>query len=653
MKHITVTLVLLAFGIQIMLKAQNQEPEENPITTDYSIDKFTNEPDAPAIVIFDKADTRFLLNDNDYTYIFKRKVRIKILSEAGLKFAEVEIPTYNSNYVSETIIDMSASSYNFSQNRFTKKNLDIANSHKEKKSNTVEITKFAIPNAQVGSIIEYEYKLESNYLFNIPDWNFQWEIPVIYSGYTLHMVPFYNYQYRLQGALKFDVYHTQASNDKRSLSGIEYSDLIYTFGMKNIPSFKNEGFITSTSDYIMKIDFQLAQILYPSGRKQDVISTWPLLKKDLLTDEDFGRFVKLAQKQAPKIVDINDLINTEPIARIDSVLSYVKRNFIWNGNFRLKTDQKFQKFITSKRGSSSEINLFTIGLLNAVGIKTSPAIISTRGHGKIRTTYPFYDNFNNVIIVCETPEGLLLRDATNILVSNDRLPPECLNELGLLINDNKEEEWIQTNSIGMSRIRTSISTIFENNMQKSRVSVTGTEYDGLFLREKYGTDMEKILKHISGENDEVVDSSLIIKNMENAKSPYILNYVVSNKTQQAGESVYIQPFFREIISENPFKLASRKYPIDLGYPQRREFISTITIPDGYKLELIPSDKSSQKNSLFEYFYKIKQIDNQIQVVFNYTLFNQIYQPDNYLLLKSFFREVVEIGNERIVLKTIL
>lgn len=653
MKHITVTLVLLAFGIQIMLKAQNQEPEENPITTDYSIDKFTNEPDAPAIVIFDKADTRFLLNDNDYTYIFKRKVRIKILSEAGLKFAEVEIPTYNSNYVSETIIDMSASSYNFSQNRFTKKNLDIANSHKEKKSNTVEITKFAIPNAQVGSIIEYEYKLESNYLFNIPDWNFQWEIPVIYSGYTLHMVPFYNYQYRLQGALKFDVYHTQASNDKRSLSGIEYSDLIYTFGMKNIPSFKNEGFITSTSDYIMKIDFQLAQILYPSGRKQDVISTWPLLKKDLLTDEDFGRFVKLAQKQAPKIVDINDLINTEPIARIDSVLSYVKRNFIWNGNFRLKTDQKFQKFITSKRGSSSEINLFTIGLLNAVGIKTSPAIISTRGHGKIRTTYPFYDNFNNVIIVCETPEGLLLRDATNILVSNDRLPPECLNELGLLINDNKEEEWIQTNSIGMSRIRTSISTIFENNMQKSRVSVTGTEYDGLFLREKYGTDMEKILKHISGENDEVVDSSLIIKNMENAKSPYILNYVVSNKTQQAGESVYIQPFLREIISENPFKLASRKYPIDLGYPQRREFISTITIPDGYKLELIPSDKSSQKNSLFEYFYKIKQIDNQIQVVFNYTLFNQIYQPDNYLLLKSFFREVVEIGNERIVLKTIL
>ena len=68
-----------------------------------------------------------------------------------------------------------------------------------------KVKKFAMPNVQVGSIIEYKYSIETPYKFNLKDWEFQRKIPTIYSEYTVRMVPFYEYTYLMQGVDKFDI----------------------------------------------------------------------------------------------------------------------------------------------------------------------------------------------------------------------------------------------------------------------------------------------------------------------------------------------------------------------------------------------------------------------------------------------------------------
>src|SRR5699024_9237017 len=119
--------------------------------------------------------------------------RIKILSQAGIKWAEIAIPFYEKGGQKEKIYEVVAFAYNLENGNVKKTSLDVSNTYDEKISNYWRIKKFAIPNVQVGSIIEYSYTMKSPYIFNLNDWDFQQRIPVLYSEYQVKMIPFYTY----------------------------------------------------------------------------------------------------------------------------------------------------------------------------------------------------------------------------------------------------------------------------------------------------------------------------------------------------------------------------------------------------------------------------------------------------------------------------
>ncbi len=643
--------MMLLYSAHQFVYSQTENANENNISVDYQYNKCQSEPDAPAVVMFDKGETRFIDRDASFNYVFERKVRIKILTEAGLKWAQVEIPIYNSRNVVEKIKDVNAMSYFIEKNKIVKTELNTANCHIEKQSDKLDVMKFAIPKACVGSVIEYSYTIESSYLFNIPDWDFQWEIPVLYSSYNIHMIPFYQYQYSLQGANKFDEFKSGVSTGpERYAYRINFRDMDYTFVMKNLASFKNEGYITSISDYIIKLDFQLSKIIYPGGSTEDIITTWPLLIKDLLDDPGFGKFELKARSEAKKIFQLDNLVKMPENERFDSIINFVKKNFIWDEKYRLKSDRNISRFLKDKHGSSAEINLFCIGLLNAAGISSYPVILSTRNHGKINTLYPFYDEFNSVLILSELTEKTILTDATSILLENNRIPVECINEKGLVIKpDNEKENWCNLYPQKLSQTKTTIFTKFENSQLISDIVVTANEYDGLQLRKNYGNDKEKILKHLTDENNEVFDSTLVIKNMENSGNPYYLKYTVGNRIQKAGENIYIEPFLREIPSENPFKSSRRSCPVDLIYPGKHVYVASVYIPDGYTVSVLPVDKNYITDN-FEFNYHIIKFDDRILVNFYYTLKKSFFKPEEYQNLKSFFQNLTETAAEKIVLK---
>ena len=104
----------------------------------------------------------------------------------------------------------------------------------------------------------------------------------------------------------------------------------------------------------------------------------------------------------------------------------------------------------------------------------------------------------------------------------------------------------------------------------------------------------------------------------------------------------------EVILDNPLKQKERKYPIDITYPIKRVFNSIITIPEGYKVDYLPSEQKIN-NQLFEFNYSITSDGSQIIVSFDYYFKKSIYAPDNYSNIKYYFNEIVKKGNEKIVL----
>ena len=417
---------------------------------------YEKDPDAGAVVLFDVGESKFVYIDQvGYNIEFVRHKRIKIFNESEFHKAEISIDYYvDVNRKKENVKSIEAISYNYINGEVSKQVLDMSNVYDEKINKNWRRKKFVFPNVQKGSVLELRYVLETPFHFNLPDWTFQSDIPVAYSQYTANMIPFYEYSFIAQGISKFDYQKSSISKvDRRwgNISesfgenicyGVKFNDYIHTYGMKDIPALNDESYISSINDYIMKIDFQLHKFNSPSGVTTNIMSTWPELNKSLLKSKKFGKYIKNSSKISKKILEndisIGGLTDKEKSKKI---LKYVKDNFTWNGYNSKYSSKTAKEFFKTKIGNSADINLFLIAMLNRAEINAKPVILSTRNHGKIKSSYPF-DHFTNYVVAKIYIESPFMADATSSVLAYNRLPIRCINGIGLVVDEIDNTKWI-------------------------------------------------------------------------------------------------------------------------------------------------------------------------------------------------------------------
>ncbi|MDP4239408.1 MAG: DUF3857 domain-containing protein [Bacteroidota bacterium] len=641
-------LVTCIFAIQFVLQAQDFNNEYGKVgKEDFDLSCFAQDKSAEAVVISDDGCSYFGRRDDSFDIIYERTTRLKIFKEAGIKWANIEIPYYREGDIFEEVSDIEACTYNFENGLLTRTNLDVKNCQEEKVNEYWTLKKFAMPNVKEGSIIEYRYKVQSQFLFNLRDWNFQWKIPVIYSRYVTKMIPFYQYTWLLQGANKFDAQKSYVDQGiERQFGPVKYQDMVYEYVMKNVPAFKDEEFIASSDDYSIKLNFQLSAVTNTNGSSHKVITTWPELVNDLIKNEDFGGYYRRAEGLASKIFDLKSLSLMPARQKFDSILNYVKANYSWNkmnGKMASKTPKTFMK---DKFGNDADINLFTVGLLNAAGVKANPVIISTRKNGKIRYDYPFSHFFNYVIVMADFDGKKVLADATTTLSSNDRISEKCINDKGLIIQKEKVE-WVGLQTLVPSKTQKTIQITLTDSTQHAAVQNSYTEYLASDYRNEYGTNTRVIKKLLLDKGYSPVDSSIVVKNQFNLKEPYSFKYVISDHPEKVNGKIYVSPFLHEIISENPLKQAARTYPIDMIYPKRTSVFAEVNIPEGYKVDFLPPNDRI-KNDQFELEYLTSTSGNKINVSLIYYFKIPVYDADEYNKIKYYFNEIVNKGSEKIV-----
>lgn len=648
MKYIQLCLILLTAALT-GLKGQVYSKEYGKIGRE-ELDLITYSPDnsAEAVVLYDIGKSYFVDSENSFDVIYERATRIKILTDAGLKWAEIDIPYYQEGGIYEKIEEVVASTYNTVNGQLVETPFNVSEGRDEKINEFWYVKKIALPNVKKGSIIEYKYKISSQYKFNLRDWEFQWKIPVVYSEYIVKMIPFYEYSWLLQGASRFAL--QKSWEDKgvdRRFGAIQYKDMVHQYVMKNLPAFNDEEYITSINDYIIKLDFQLSKVIQPSGSAINVVTTWPDLIKDLLKNEDFGRYAAKSENLAAKLFPKDQLEGKTASEKFEMVMNFVKGNIIWNkfnGRYASKSPSAVLK---DKFGNAADINLLAVGLLNGVGVEAFPVLISTREHGKIKDIYPFIQFFDYVLIIASVEGKYVLCDATDVLCSNYRIPARCINDRGLMI---KKEgvDWVNLQASRPTELQERIVISSVENIQQAEVSLSAVEYDAYYLRSTYGENKKKIIEKISGDGIQVIDTSIVVRNQDRIKEPYYLKFKISFPAERINGKFYISPFLNETISDNPLKQSTRAYPIDMIYPSKRSYISTITIPEGYKVDFIPSDFNI-RNESFELNYAVVHDEKIVNVTFDYYFRKPVYLQYDYQEIKSYFNEIIKRGHDKIVL----
>lgn len=650
----THTLLILVFAwAHLTLPAQEVYKEFGIISPDeYRMTSHPTDSAAEAVVLYDMGSSRFNSSSNGFEIHYERATRIKIFTEAGLKWAEIEIPFYREGDIYEEIYELEAISYVFDDGVIKKIPLDLKNTYTEKINESWQVRKFALPNIKPGSIIEYRYKIVSQYLFHLREWYFQWSIPVLYSAYSTSMVPFYEYSYIIQGTKKEEVELT-SSEDKmntRYFANVPYHDLSHKFVRRNIPAFRSEDYISSVDDYIAKIIFQLSKVNYPHGGTEQIMSTWEKLIDDLLKNDDFGKFVSKASRAAEKVFDLNQLKIKPEQEKFDEVIDYVKNNFLWNQRNGIYATKSPSKLMEEKTGNAADINLFAVGLLNSAGIKSFPMLISTRRNGKILADYPFLTYFNYVVILSTIDGRIVMTDATDVLARNDRISEKCINDAGLII-DRENPRWVSTEPKFPSLTTTSLSMDIKNPGEISvELIKVLNEYDALRFKQVYAEKKGKITETFERDNIAVTDSSLQMRDPLKRSRSQHYKYTCNYRPDYVNGKVYIAPFLYESLTENPLKEKERTYPVDFTFMRSEQFSCKIKVPEGYRVAYLPANAETD-NTLFSLTYRTKVSDDVIDVSMSYLLKKSIYLPEEYQQIKKCLDDIVEKSREKIVLVT--
>lgn len=661
MKTDHVIVALMMFTVS-PVSAQTVEAVFGKISAEeIEMKSYEKDPDAEAVVLYDKGKSVFYDVENGYDIRFTRHKRIKIFDKSVSENAELSIPYYVDGLgKTEVVKSIDAVTYNNVDGQLIVKRLDPSNIYEERINERWYNKKFVFPDVQNGSILKVVYVIETPFHFNLPDWKFQDKIPTIYSEYEVSLIPFYEYIYFVQGISRFDYTNSVVGEKKRTWgnvtesmgqkvgNGVEFNDYISTYVLRDLPAFKDESYITSINDYIIKMDFQLAKFHSPTGGSREIISTWPELIESLLKHENFGKYISKSSRYAKKILSENlNLIGLDDNQKTIKIIEYVKNSYEWNGYYSKYASQTPKEFQDKKSGNVADINLFITSMLNEAGIEAQPLILSTRNHGKIPVDYPF-DHFTNYVVVLVNTSSSFLTDGTEVQLPYNRLPTRCLNEKGLLVKKEDQITWISLESTVQSLDKKKIILELDpvSLDMNAQVFIQSTEYESFHSRKQFGDDSLKIKEYFTGKIGEVNKVKTI--GYDQTTRPYSISMQSVYETEKLNKNIVLKPFLDLPMTKNGLTQKARSYPVDFIFPLNEEFESSIILPEGYTITDIP-EPYHLSNDLAEINFETSTYKNELQIKGYYKLKKAVYGANEYPRIKHYIDQIVKHFNQSIVL----
>ena len=660
--------IIVLTGCLLTLSAVAQEKNKTRYgkisPDDFQKTRYELDTGAHAVVLADIGSTDFDTEGAHFTLLYKRFKRVKILDKAGYEAANEAIYLYRDGQDEEKVTSLKAACYNLENGQVVETKMDSKGVFTQEMDKQHLVKKFTLPAVKEGAIIEYTYTITSPFIFNLQPWAFQGEYPVLWSEYAVGIPEMYEYVFISQGYQKFEA---QTREDARKSFSINYdpkgvygtssgqtehinvSANVSTFRWiaKDVPVLKEEGFTTSLSNHISKIEFQLAAKKFPDNPVEKIMGTWQQLAKDLMKNEDYGAPLENYNGFLGDIVTqlTTGAATDEEKAR--NIYAYVRNNYACTDYDALLMRKTLKSIFTGRNGNVTEINLLLVAMLRKAGLTAYPVILSTRRNGYTSSQYPLINKFNYTIADVELADGPHYLDAAHAL-GFGKLHASCYNGHARILDTAARAVRFDTDSLPDQKT-TSIFMVAGKDGLKGSLQQWLSYNNSYHLRglihdkgkEEYFKSLAKVYTKLSA--PEITD-------LDSLDAPVIIKYDFVLNTGEE-DLIYFNPMLGEAIQSNPFKSQQRLYPVEMPAKVDHNYVLNMEIPAGYEVEELPKStlvKFNDTEGLFQYV--IEKTDKAIQFRSRIRLNKTYFEPDEYESLRSFYDMIVKKQGEQIVLK---
>lgn len=614
--------------------------------------KMTSEPQAPgapAIILFRQVDR----DDNGHTSHEDNYFRVKILTEEGRKYADIEMPFRKGM---ESIVSVhgrtirpDGSIAEFDGKVFDK---SIVKSRNLK----VQAKTFTLPDVQVGSIIEYYYTndLAEDEVFE-SRWILSDELFTKSAKFSLKPYP-NNYG-------QFHFWWTWNYLPPGTTPPAEGPDHIIRLEAHNIPAVHTEDFMPPEEELKSRVDFVYSE----EAPGNSVDDYWKKTDKKLNGELDSYLGKKKAMEEAVgQIVSPSD----PPEVKLQKIYARVQQ--IRNTSFEVQKTEEEVKREKEKTASNAEdlwkrgygdgrhITWLFLALARAAGLEAYGVWVSERRN------YFFSEKLmdsrrldENVVLVKLSGKDLYFDPGAQFTPCG-LLPWSETSVKGLRL-DKDGGSWVETTlpESAESRIerKAELKLSQETGELEGKLTVTYTGLEALSRRvnERNEDDTEH-KKFLEDEVKEFVPTGIEVEltNKPEWKSsdPKLVaefSLKIPGWVSSAGRRVLLPVGIFSGPEKHMFDHANRENAIYFEYPSQRLDDVTVELPAGWQVSSLPP-AAGQNGHIVGYTMKAENNGGKVHVSRTLNIDFLVLETKYYSALRKFYQEVRSGDEEQIVLQ---
>jgi hypothetical protein len=638
----------IVFGLVVCLPGALWADGFQPVSPEEL--KLTNEPlaqGAPAIILYRQVDR----DDSSGASRQYNYVRIKILNEAGRKYADVEIPFFTGSeeisHINARTVKPDGSIVNFDGNIFEKSLVRV-------RQFGVSAKTFSLPDVQPGGIIEYFYTEQLKTV-----WDSQW---ILSADLFTKNAKFSLLQFGGYGRALLNVRVSTHDLPPGAAPPKRGPDNVIRLEASNIPAFQKEDHIPPANELKSRVDF-----IYESddaGRDPDKF--WQTVGKRW--NDNVERFVdkhKAMEQAVSQIVAPTD----SPEVKLRKIYARVQE--IRNKSFEIRKTQQEEKRDKEKidlnvedvwkrgYGYDTQLAWLYLALVRAAGFESYGCLVSNRSKYFFNPTTMQSTKLRSAIV-------LIKLDGKDLFLA----PGTEFAPFGMLTWSETGVQGLCLNKDGGSWIKTPVPRSSESRIERNaRLKLTDTgdlegkltvTYSGLeamyhrlgvrhsddIARKKFAEDA------VVGQIPATARAELINKpDWSDSDTPLVAEFdlKVSGWASNAGKRVLVPVALFTAHEKHIFEHTNRVYPIYFEYPYEKWDDVTIELPKGWQTASVPAEATKDSHVVS---YDLKTEDGKTAIhtarklKIDFVMLDAKYYPT----LRSFFETVRTADEAQIVVQ---